>query len=139
MGAILLVACVVQSCASKHPVRNDFGVARCPAGADEDPLSVNALQCWFAAPRDRWRIVSHESHYAVLVVQVEARNVRDADDIARRFVARERETFSEILVYVRPEDADAGRTRRVRWTRDNGLETMDFRTRPERDTASQKP
>jgi hypothetical protein len=61
------------------------------------------------------------------VVQVEAVDLRDAEDIARRFVAGEGQRFSEILIYVRPESqAGRARIRRVRWTRAGGSETFDF-------------
>ena len=71
--------------------------------------------------------VRHESHYAMLVAQVEAADVRDADYIARRFVAGERETFSEILVYVQRELAsNAATVRRIRWTPSGGFESLDF-------------
>jgi hypothetical protein len=106
-------------------------VTACAAGAVHDPLSVDALQCWFAAPHGRWRTLSHESHYAVLVVEVEAADIRDADGIARQFVDAERGTFSEILVYVQREARTAGDAiRRVRWTSELGFEGLDFNASP---------
>src|SRR5262245_10058455 len=104
----------------------DYGIRACPPGAAEDLLSTDALQCWFAAPDGRWRTLSHESHYAVLVVNVEATGLGDAEHIARRFVAGERRTFEEILVYVRDESKDGEKVRRVRWTSQAGFETLDF-------------
>jgi len=90
-------------------------------------LSVDALQCWFSARHGRWRILKRESHLDVLVIQVEAFDLRDAEEIARRFVARERDAFEEVLVYVRPERLDErGRVRRVQWTREKGTEALDF-------------
>ena len=131
-GLLMITVGGSTGCAVKHqPVLNDYGIGSCPVEAAAHLLSVDALQCWFDAPHGRWRIVGHDSHYAVLVVHVEALNVRDADAIARRFVAAENETFSEILVYVQPERArDSSRIRRVRWERDEGFDVLDFTALP---------
>jgi len=125
------IAASSLSCAARRTVVNDYGVPRCPAGAADDLLAVDALQCWFAASHGRWRTLSHESHYDVLVVQVEVLDLGDADDIARRFVAGESRMFSEILVYAQPESqARSTRIRRIRWTRESGFEAIEF-TAPE--------
>jgi hypothetical protein len=106
----------------------DYGIRPCPDAADQHLLSADALQCWFDAPHGRWRTLSHESHFAVLVTEIEAADVRDAEHIARRFVEGERERFSEILVYVQRETpADVDLVRRIRWTREDGFEALDFR------------
>jgi len=127
---ILVAAGGLSGCASRSPVRNDYGILRCPAGAAGALLSVSALQCWFDAAHGRWRTLSHESHYDVLVVHVQALDLRDAGEIARRFVAGENGTFSEILVYAEPEPpTGSARNRRVRWTRDTGFEVLDFTAR----------
>jgi hypothetical protein len=77
--------------------------------------------------------VSRESHFSVLVVYVEATNIRDADVIARRFVDSEHQSFSEILIYAALAAAPGpAKTRRVSWTRDAGFETLEFTTSPER-------
>jgi hypothetical protein len=130
LWALVLVAVVATACAGRHRVeRSDFGIQSCPASAGDHLLSTAALQCWFAAPKGRWRTLSHESHYAVLVVEVEAADIRDADVIARRFVAAERKTFSEILIYVQREQrADSQTVRRVRWTAETGFQSLDFDT-----------
>ena len=134
-GILILMMTIGASpgCAVKHQrVLNDYGVGPCPVEAAAHLLSVDALQCWFDAPHGRWRIVGHDSHYAVLVVHIEALNVRDADAIARRFVATENEVFSEILVYVQPERATGpSRMRRVRWERDEGFDVLDFTAPPQ--------
>jgi hypothetical protein len=126
--AAVALAVAVSGCASARikPVP-DIGVNDCAPNASAALLSVDALQCWLPAPHGWWRTLSHASHFDVLLVQAEATDLRDAVDIARAFAANQRETFSEILVYVR-EPAHAGRvrTRRVRWTRAGGLETFDF-------------
>ena len=124
--AIALVAAALCGCATRarRAPGSVGGIARCAPGASNTLLSVDALECWFTAPHGRWRTLSHESHFDVLVVQVEAGDLRDAQDIASRFVAHERRTFSEILVYVRT--ARQARTRRVGWTKDGGTDVFDF-------------
>jgi hypothetical protein len=126
---VLALICVgATACAGRHRVvHSDLGIRPCPVSSVDHLLSTDALQCWFAAPNGRWRTVSHESHYAVLVVGIEAADIRDAEAIARRFVTAERETFSEILLYVQNELPTEGDfVRRVRWTADSGFETLDF-------------
>ena len=127
---VVAIACcvVVTACtASRRRPASDYGVERCPSAASESLLSVDALQCWFFARHGRWRTLKHESHLDVLVVQVEAFDLRDAEEITNRFVARERGEFEEVLVYVHPErSAERGRVRRVQWTREKGLEALDF-------------
>jgi len=120
------------ACAARHSqVLNDYGITHCPADAADHLLSVDALQCWFDAPHGRWRILNHDSHYAVLVVNVEALTVRDADAIARRFVGVDNGSFSEILVYVQPESRTGSqKVRRVRWERGGGFETLEFTASP---------
>ena len=99
----------------------------CPAGAAGALLDVEALQCWFPARHGQWRTLSHESHYDVLVVKVEAFDLRDAEEIAARFTANHRDTFSEILIYAQPPlRLGSTRIRRVRWTREQGSDTFDF-------------
>jgi hypothetical protein len=127
----LLLPCAAACAGRRPPVLPDIGISACAAGAADDLLSVDALQCWFTAPHGRWRTLSHESHYAVLVVEVEAADIRDADRIARQFVDTERAAFSEILLYVQREGRSAGDgIRRVRWTSDRGFESLDFDTSP---------
>jgi hypothetical protein len=129
---VYILSLVIGGCALHHPTRSsaDYGIRSCPAGAGAHLLSTDALQCWFTAPNGRWRTLSHESHYAVLVVNVEAADIGDAVLIARRFVARERDRFSEILVYVQQPSTQTGTIRRIRWTTEGGFETLDFRASP---------
>lgn len=119
---------ITSNCtAARHQLASRHGVETCPIGAADALLSVQALQCWFAARHGQWRTLSHQSHFDVLVVQVEALDLRDAEEIARRFVNGEHLTFSEILIYVRTQSrADTAPIRRVRWTREKGCETIDF-------------
>ena len=125
--AIVIAAGGLFGCPARQPVRSAYGIPRCPAAAADDLLSVDALQCWFDAPHGRWRTLSHESHYDVLIVHAEALDARDAEEIARRFVAGESVTFSEILVYTQPESpTTSSRIRRVRWTPDTGFEALEF-------------
>jgi hypothetical protein len=125
--ALMMLTLAAAGCARHRVPQTDYGIRPCPPGAHDQLLSSDALQCWFTAPNGRWRTLSHESHYAVLVVQVEAVDVRDAETIARRFVTSERRTFSEILLYVQRELGTAGDiVRRIRWTIDGGFEALDF-------------
>jgi hypothetical protein len=125
----LLAVCAGACAGRRRPALPDMGITVCPARAAHDLLAVDALQCWFTARYGRWRTLSHESHYAVLVVEVEAADIRDADGIARQFVDAERASFSEILLYVQHAARSGGAAiRRVRWTTDRGFESIDFNT-----------
>ena len=126
--AVFALGGLSAGCASApKPIVTSHGVERCPDRAAGALLDVEALECWFPAKHAQWRTLSHESHYDVLVVTVEAFDLRDAGEIASRFVANQRSTFSEIMIYAHPP-ASAGTTRirRVRWTRGEGSETFDF-------------
>jgi len=125
LGAVL-VGLALSACAARRPpARGDYGIPRCPPAAADHLLLHDALQCWFDAPHGRWRTLSRESHYAVLVVQVEAMDLDDAEAIAQAFVTNQRATFSEILIYARREGV-ASTIRRVRWTAADGFETLEF-------------
>ena len=126
--ATAVVGVASSSCAMRQArVQDDFGIPGCPGGADRDLLSSDALQCWFTAPYGRWRTLNHQSHLEALVVEVEARDLRDAMEIAQRVVDDpQARGFSEILVYVARPEGRESRIRRVRWTRSTGFETMDF-------------
>ena len=122
-----MICALASGCARNRPPRTDYGIPRCAPGAENDLVSVAALQCWFDAPHGRWRIVEHHSLYQELVVDVEAISLSDADEIARRFVASAGGAFSEMLIYVHPESPrPAPRVRRVRWTRAHGFESIEF-------------
>jgi hypothetical protein len=126
--AVAAVVALSAACASApKPIVNRYGVVTCPPGAADRLLSVDALQCWFAARHGQWRTLRHESHYDVLVVTVETSDARDAEEIAGRFVANQGDMFSEILIYAQPEIHDGpARIRRVRWTRERGTDTFEF-------------
>ena len=120
----------LAGCVARRLPQADLGVPPCTADGRTDLLSAAALQCWFEAPHGRWRTLSHESHYQVLVVEVAVFDLRDTEDIARRFVA-DQPQFSEILVYARREPTlSPARVRRVRWTRSGGFETLEFSEPP---------
>lgn len=125
---LLVAAIMATGCASRRISVQDYGIPPCPPSAQLNLFSPNALQCWFVAPHGRWRTLDTQSHLEALVVFVEARDVRDAETIARRLVADTGASpYSEILAYVRPEMPDVtSRVRRVRWTRGGAFETMDF-------------
>jgi hypothetical protein len=130
----LVVACIAAACAipSQCAVRQarapqDFGIPACADGAGKDLLASDALQCWFTAAHGRWRMLNHQSHLDAIVVEVEARDLDDADEIARRVVASVEAAYSEVLVYVQAESpVNTLRLRRVRWTRDSGYDRLDF-------------
>jgi len=129
LSAILLVGIVVSmACASRRIAAPDYGIPPCPAVAQRDLFSPDALQCWFTAPHGRWRRLDHQSHLEALVVFIEARDLRDAETIGRLLVEDPAaKPYSEILAYVHVERPDVtSRVRRVRWTRDGGFETLDF-------------
>jgi hypothetical protein len=132
MVAILLVCLAWPGCASRRPRAPDYGIPGCLRSAESDLLSSDALQCWFTAPQGRWRTLGHQSHLEALVVQVQAVNIRDAENIARRFVeSPSAQPFAEILVYVQTAvDGSAVPVRRVRWTRASGFDTLDYTSPP---------
>jgi hypothetical protein len=99
----------------------DLGIPPCRADAVRRLLLPDALQCWFQAQHGRWRLMDHGQHLEALVVDVAADDLRDAEEIARRFVDSEGRIYSEILVYAHLEPvAPEARVRRVRWTRGAG-------------------
>ena len=60
-------------------------------------------------------------------MEVEARDLRDAEEIGQRIADPVTAAFSEVLVYVKAEpEGGLVRVRRVRWTRSTGFETLDF-------------
>ncbi len=123
-AALILIASITAGCAHSRARATRYGVKPCSESAAL--LSVDALQCWFDGPHGHWRTLSTESHFDVLVVRVEAFDVRDGEDIGKRFVDEYSGSFSEILIYVQPEQRSAPTIRRVRWTRSGGLSTFDF-------------
>jgi hypothetical protein len=127
VAAASIVVAATDCATARRPPVNSYGVEACPRGAADALLSVDALQCWFTGRHGRWRLLSQESHFDVLVVHAEAFDLRDAQEIAQQFVRNQRAAFSEILIYVQPESTSAARRiRRVQWTRNNGSETIDF-------------
>ena len=122
-------ACSVRPAPSARPrVANDRGIPVCAAAATDDLLSYHALQCWFASPNGRWRTLGYQQVHSVLVVQVAATDVGDAEIIAQGFaIAAANRRFAELLIYVEPEIPAAGQTiRRVQWTPAGGIAVMNF-------------
>jgi hypothetical protein len=77
------------------------------------------------ASHGRWRIVSHYSFGDVLILDVEALNLKDAREICRRLVTMHGAGLLEILVYARPEGSTSSdRIVRVRWSRDSGYDVL---------------
>lgn len=118
---------MLSGCAARRPPRADLGIPSCRPEAVRRLLLPDALQCWFEARHGRWRFINHGRHLAALVVDVAVDDLRDANEITRRFVASEGSTFSEILVYAHLEPVTpVSRVRRVRWTPATGFESLDF-------------
>ena len=127
--AVALAASVLfADCALRNARLQDYGIPPCEKGTEGNLLSAAALQCWFSATHGRWRTLGHQSHLEALVVDVEARQVSDAHEIARRFVENKAASaYSEILVYVRQDRSSGSNSvRRVRWTTNGTFETLDF-------------
>jgi hypothetical protein len=107
------------------------GIPACLAEAAEDLLDASALQCWFPAPRGRWRTLSRVSAHRALLVEVEATDLRDAEEIARRFVDDADGRFAEILIYAEREREPPPRLiKRVQWTPRGGFQTLEFSSAP---------
>jgi hypothetical protein len=106
---------------------DDHGIFPCPAGAEKNLLSTSALECWLPSARHgRWRVLARISAHGALVVRAEAADLRDAEEIAQRFVDGVGYKFFEILMYVQQEATAAPRQiRRVRWT-GRELEVLEF-------------
>ena len=104
------------------------GIGLCSSRAEADLLPWDALQCWFQAGQGRWRTLSSASANGALVVEAEAADILDPAEIAQRFVSAGREQFVEILVYVQHEPPAGARlpVTRIRWTRQDGFETLGF-------------
>jgi hypothetical protein len=102
-------------------------VRDCPPGPVENFMAAQAQQCWYAAPKGRWRIRNHEFHYDVLVMDTVASNLEMAEEVTRRLAEVHGERFQEILIYVELEDWPSPTpVRRVRWTRTAPPEVFDF-------------
>jgi hypothetical protein len=127
---VLLSGCALGwGCAGRPRLTGDLGIPPCPAAARQRLMATEALQCWFTAAHGRWRLVSHGTHLEALVVDVIVDDLRDAEAIARDFVASESALYSEVLVYTRVAVPESGSAmRRVRWTRSAGYDTLEFDT-----------
>lgn len=101
---------------------------RCPSGPVDNYLATRWQQCWFDAASGRWRTLSHDFHYDVLIVEVEAASLDDAEEITRRFVGLHAGRFMDITIYVYEEPASMpGPIRRVHWASGaDELDTLDF-------------
>lgn len=131
--AIIVLLGGLLNPAPSRPVPTDRGIARCPIEGRQDLLSFHALQCWFDAPSGRWRMLSRVSVYDALIVEAEATELVDADEIARKFAAIDEGRFAEVLVYVQRESAaDPAVIRRIRWTRPTGFEALQYTAQPRR-------
>jgi len=98
----------------------------CARGPVPNYMAARAQQCWYATAGGRWRIVNHDFHYDVLVMQAEASTLDLTDDIVRRVTEVHGERFVEILIYVRSEAGNPATIRRARWTGGGRVEHVDF-------------
>jgi len=120
--------------AQAKPVKS---IPRCRPGPVANYLAADAERCWHEAPHGLWRTLRHELHYDVVVIEIEAESLRDADEIARRIVANlgdsglpfnaRRLRFREVMLYVQEASApETSPVRRIRWTRTGGYESLTF-------------
>ena len=128
-AAIALLATVLASPACVTRTGNGAPLeGRCPPGSVDNYLDMRWQQCWFEAAHGRWRTLSHDFHYDVLVVEVEAASLDDAPEIVRRFAGVHAGRFTDMTIYVHQEPASKpGRVRRVHWSfATDALDTLDF-------------
>lgn len=124
---IAAVATESLGCAARLADPAESLTEACPSGRVANYMAARAQQCWYATPGGRWRIVNHEFHYDVLVVQTEASTLELTNEIVRRIAEVHGERFVEILIYVKGEPGSpAARIRRARWTADGGVTHFDF-------------
>ena len=123
----LLILLVTLEDETSRRDRTLHGIPHCPPGADRNLLAPAALECWLEGSSGPWRTTSRVWVHGSLIVEASAASLVDAQAIARLFVENVGERFVEIGVYV---NVDRGMptsiTRRVRWTRATGYETLDF-------------
>jgi hypothetical protein len=113
-----------------------LGIPDCPAGAIHDPLGPRSLECWFYTGATGWRITKRVSAHHAFIVRVEVTDLGAAPDIAHAIVKATRPAFGEVMVYAtalpRPshagtDDATPGLVTRIRWTEQDGFDTLTFR------------
>jgi hypothetical protein len=103
------------------------GIVPCRAGRVVNYMAAETQQCWYSTAQGRWRIVNHEFHYDVLVMQTQASTPALTDHVVRQLAEVHGERFVEILVYVQPDPGGDGTiVRRARWTRNAAVEYLDF-------------
>lgn len=125
--AIVLAATVVLGCAPRSTPFAGPGITLCRPGTVANYMAASAQQCWYTTATGRWRIVNHEFHYDVLVVDTQASTRELTAEIVKRLAAVHGGRFVEILVYVRPDPGGAETmVRRARWTNAGPVEHFDF-------------
>jgi hypothetical protein len=68
-----------------------------------------------------WRVTQANSAHDVMVVEVEAEQLKDSRAIADEIVAPLRNSYGEVLIYIRSPGDEAERVvRRIQWTPDTG-------------------
>ena len=126
-AAAILAAVVSNACAGSMANLAGPGIVPCRPVFIVNYMAAEAQQCWYSTPQGRWRIVNHEFHYDVLVMQTQASALALTDVIVRRLSEVHGERFVEILVYVHPDPGGDGTiVRRARWTRSGPVEHLDI-------------
>ena len=126
-AAAILGAVVSNACGGSRANLAGPGIVACRPVFFVNYMAAEAQQCWYSTPQGRWRIVNHEFHYDVLVMQTQASTPAMTDAIVRRMAEVHGERFVEILVYVHPDPGGDGTiVRRARWTRNAPVEYLDI-------------
>jgi hypothetical protein len=126
-AAAILATTVSIACSGRTADIAGPGIVPCRPGRVANYMAAEAQQCWYSTPQGRWRIVNHEFHYDVLVMQTQASIPGLTDEIVRRLAEVHGERFVEILVYVQPDPGgEGGLVRRARWTQSGAVEYLEF-------------
>jgi hypothetical protein len=100
------------------------------------PPGPRSLECWFYTGSTGWRITKRTSAHHAFVVRIEVTDLDRAPGIARFIVKATRPAFGEVMVYASPvaglpgpaaSDAQGRLVTRVRWTEQDGFDTLTFR------------
>ena len=113
-----------------------LGIPDCPGGAIYDPSGPRSLACWFYTGTAGWRITKRVSAHYAFVVRIEVTDLSAAPDIARVIVKATRPAYGEVMLYASAlappsqpggDPAQRDLITRVRWTEQDGFDTLTFR------------
>lgn len=131
VALVLALTIAGAGCAARgDSLESGGGVSRpgqpCGSGRVGNLLTPRWQQCWFTAAGGRWRTLHHNLHYDSFVVDVEAANVADAQEIAQRFIDNQpRFRYLTLYAYKEPSTTP-GPVRRVSWSVSGGFELLDY-------------